>query len=134
MARTKLYHLFGYPDELSARTVDYHGWMCSVAAVSIKQAYYFAGNRVWATDPEDPLGIVEIYNRGAGAPGDHQMFDGCRIYGGLGLEHGAGKSVIGRAMRAHQREDVVPGTTQGPPRDHGEVLRENPGTTKTIHL
>lgn len=103
---TKVYTLDPRPfGGFSNRLEDYDGVEYQIAAVSIKQAYYFAGREVWASDTEDPAGILSIYRRGAGGPGDHWLWDGCREYGGKRFEHGTGKRAIAAAMRNHIDED-----------------------------
>lgn len=54
----KLYELYPTFGKFSVKTVDYRGDVIGVAAVSVKQALYFAYKGAWANDPETPLGIV----------------------------------------------------------------------------
>lgn len=97
----KLYGLFPMGAGFSNKTINYQGVAYQVAAVSNKQAHYFANNDVWAADVASPAGIVEVYRRGAGNPGDHWLWDGCRVFGGLNVQHGDGKRAISAAMREH---------------------------------
>ena len=85
---------------MSTKTADYLGQFVDVAAVSIKQAFFFAGNRQWAEGPDGPAGIVEYYQRGAGPPGDHRLWCGCQIYGGL-FRHGDSGRTIREKMEKH---------------------------------
>ncbi|RNM11734.1 hypothetical protein [Nocardioides pocheonensis] len=100
----KIYHLYPSGAGFSNNTVDYHGTLYAVAAVNNRQARYFAHNDVWATDASQPQGIVEIYQRGAGEPGDHRLWCGCQIFGGLGLQHMEGVRAIRAAMHGHLKE------------------------------
>ena len=97
----KIYQLYPTGLGFSNDTVDYHGTSYSVAAGNNRQAHYLAGQEIWATDAVSPQGIVETYRRGAGEPGDHRLWCGCRIFGGLGLQHGAGVRAIRTAMKRH---------------------------------
>lgn len=112
----KIYTLYGSPGgSLSAKTSDYLGELMNVAAVSIKQAYYFAGNNKWAESPENPAGIVEYYRREAGAPGDHFLWCGCRIFGGLAIKHQSSAAATRKAMAKHlaSAHATGQGATQG---------------------
>lgn len=100
----KIYDLYPTGYGFSNDTVDYHGVSYSVAAANNKQAHYLAGQEIWATDANSPQGIVEIYRRGSGEPGDHRLWCGCQIFGGLGLQHGAGVRAIRNAMKDHLEE------------------------------
>jgi hypothetical protein len=101
--RTRLYEIYPAANRsgFSAQSVDYHGTIYLIAAISIKQAYYFAGNRVWADDADDPAGIVEIYTRNGRPEGWWSLWDGCHIHHGIGIRHGAGKRAISTAMHTH---------------------------------
>jgi len=100
---TKVYELYpGGRSGFSNQTADYQGEIVAVAAVSNRQAHYLAHANVWASDPDNPRGILWRYSRGAGAPGDHWLFTGARIYGlgGIGvIRRNAGKRAIGAWMR-----------------------------------
>lgn len=110
MKRIRIYHIYQGPRGLSSKSVDYQGETLKVAATSIKQAYYFAGNRQWAGDVDRPLGLVEHYKRGGPDEGWHRLWDGCLIHHGLGLEHGLSQTRITAAMRGHLRERHGGGT------------------------
>ena len=100
--RVRLYELYpGGRSGLSTQTKDYHGEWYKVAAVSIRQAYWLVGNRQWAAGPDEPVGVVEHYTKYGPPEGWHRLWDGCRIHGGLGLDHGASRTAIAEAMRAH---------------------------------
>jgi hypothetical protein len=103
--RRKIYTLYGMPGgPISSKTEDYEGHSMNVVAVSVKQAYYFAANGVWVEDPENPLGLLEYYRRGAGDPGDHFLWCGCRIFGDLTVGHGSGIRKIKKAIANHLTE------------------------------
>lgn len=97
----KLYMLYPVGSGYSNNTVDYRGSSYSVAAASSKQAHELARRNVWSTGFEHPQGIIEIYRRGSGPPGDHQLWCGCRLYTGLNLQHLAGIRAIRAAMESH---------------------------------
>lgn len=96
----KIYSLFPDGVGYSNNTVDYHGESWKVAAVSNRQAHYYATNSIWAGGPGEG-GVVEVYRRGWGEPGDHRLWCGCRIYGGIGIEHGDDVRKIKGAMVEH---------------------------------
>lgn len=98
---TKVYVVFPSGTGFSSKTIDYHGVAIYVAAVSIKQAYYLAGNRVWVDDIDQPRGIIQHYQRGGDPRGWYRLWDGCLIHGGLSIEHGDGKRKIIAGMREH---------------------------------
>lgn len=100
IAATRIYQLYPTLSGFSAKTIDYHGEQLHVAAVSIKQAMFFAHQSRWADSADNPLGIVEKYKRDAGAPGDHWLWCGCRIFGGL-FQDKQTKTSITRTMREH---------------------------------
>jgi hypothetical protein len=102
--RIKVYNLFPSWRGLSAMTADYHGETIKVAAASIRQAYYLAGRMVWSGGPDQPLGVLEHYTRDGPDEGWHLLWCGCRIHGGIGLKHGAGKRAIVAAMQTHLAE------------------------------
>jgi hypothetical protein len=52
----RLYTLYPTIDGYSNKTIDYNGVELSIAAESIKRAFYFAYNDVWAEGPENPSG------------------------------------------------------------------------------
>jgi hypothetical protein len=93
----KVYELFPVAGRFSNQTVDYAGATVAVAATSSKQAHALAHKDVWASDPDDPLGILWTYQRG-GSP-DHTLFNGDRVYGNQ-VRHGAGKRAIAAWMRS----------------------------------
>ena len=101
----KLYMLYPAGSGFSNDTVDYHGTSYAVAASNNRQAHVLANRDVWVRSADEPQGIVEIYRRDLGAPGDHQLWCGCRIYGGLNLRHLAGVRAIRAAMREHLAEE-----------------------------
>lgn len=87
----KTYHLYGLPGggHLSNQMFDYRGQATAVAAVSIKQAFYYAHNNVWAEDPDNPRGILSVYNR-LSQP-DTKLWTGVKLFGGQMPEHMASK-------------------------------------------
>ena len=101
----RIYVLYPSGGGFSNDTIDYHGTSYAVAAASSRQAHVLARGGVWATDPARPQGIVEIYEKGTGEPGDHRLWCGCRVFWGLGVRHGAGARAITAAMRKHLAED-----------------------------
>lgn len=99
----KVYELYPANGGLSVKTVDYHGLIIAVAAVSVKQAYYFASNNVWADKPEEPLGIIWTYDKWKNGP-DHTFWNGTTGYGLTGYgetspQHGEGKKAISKWMK-----------------------------------
>lgn len=74
MKRKRVYELYPVPDGHSAQSVEYHGYMVAIAAVSIKQAFYFAYNFIWA-NVQEPLGILYKYQRDR-ENGDHLLPSG----------------------------------------------------------
>jgi hypothetical protein len=99
--RVRLYEIYPRGGGFSTRTVDYHGQAISVAAVSIRQAYWLAGRGMWASSADNPVGIVESYGRNSHPGGWYRLWDGCRIHGGLCLDRAASRTAITRAMRRH---------------------------------
>jgi|tagenome__1003787_1003787.scaffolds.fasta_scaffold16436492_1 hypothetical protein len=97
----KTYDLYPCGRGFSAKTADYQGEIIQVVAVSIRQAYYLAGKTIWADGPDRPVGVVEHYTKNGPEEGWHRLWCGCRIHGGIRLQHGAGKRAIATAMRAH---------------------------------
>lgn len=97
----RLYTLYPTGCSFSNKTVDYQGTELSIAAESIKQAFHFAYNQSWSDGPDSPAGIVELYQRGGGKRGWHQLWCGCRIHGGIGLRNAMPRSEIVNAMRSH---------------------------------
>lgn len=97
----RLYTLYPKGGSFSNKTIDYQGTELSIAAESIKQAFYFAHNLAWSAGPESPAGIVEHYQRGGGERGWHRLWCGCRIHGGIGLRNAMPKTEIVGAMRSH---------------------------------
>jgi hypothetical protein len=87
----KVYELYPVGGGFSSKTIDYRGEIFAVAAVSIKQAYYFAGNRIWAEDATNPKGILWVYNKFNNP--DTKYWNGSSGWG-LGPRHGAGKREI----------------------------------------
>lgn len=100
--RIRLYEIYPAGRGFSAQSSDYHGVIYKVAAVSIRQAYFFAGNYTWATDPNNPIGLVEVYNKHVVGEGWHHLWDDCRIHGGVGISHGDSRTRIASAMRQHR--------------------------------
>ncbi len=97
----KVYELYAQPGGgFSNQTADHAGAIYAVAADSSKQAHELAGNDDWATGPDDPVGILWVYRRGA-QPRDHQLFNGDRVWGNdvHSVDHGAGKTAIVAWMR-----------------------------------
>lgn len=101
----KLYVIYPTGGGFSNDTVDYRGTSYAIAAASSRQAHVLANQDVWAKSADQPQGIVEIYRRDLGAPGDHQLWCGCRIFGGLNLRHLAGVRAIRGAMKEHLAEE-----------------------------
>jgi hypothetical protein len=93
----KLYELYPVPGGFSNQTADYSGTTVAVAATSNKQAHALAHKKAWATDPDNPLGVLWVYRKGESP--DHELFNGDRVYGSQ-LRHGAGKRAVGAWMRA----------------------------------
>jgi hypothetical protein len=104
--RTRIYEIYEGPSGLSTQTVDYRGEFYIVAAVSIRQAYWLIGNRQWAASSDRFIGIIEHYTRNGPPEGWHRLWDGCRIHHGLGIRHGAAKTSLLKAMRAHEATHV----------------------------
>jgi hypothetical protein len=104
--RIRLYEIYPTGADFSARTYDYHGVGYDVAATSIRQAYFLAGHKTWATDPDAPIGIIQIYTRNGDPEGWWQLWDGCRIHHGLNLPGAASKTAISRAMHRHLKSHV----------------------------
>ena len=83
----------------SNSTADDAGTTVAVAANSSKQAHALAHKDEWASDSDDPLGILWA-NRKGEAP-DHKLFNGDRVYGNeVGVRHGASKRAIVTWMRS----------------------------------
>lgn len=80
--------------------IAYSGVVYSVAATNSSEAHALARDRVWAS-AKDLRGIVEIYRKGSGPPGDHQLWCGCQIFDGLGVNHNDRVPDIRAAMDAH---------------------------------
>lgn len=57
----KVYEL--YSSNFSPWSKHYDGYMIGVAAISAKQAIFFAHNWRWASDPEAPRGVLWEYFR-----------------------------------------------------------------------
>jgi hypothetical protein len=92
----RVYELFPVAGGFSNQTADYDGTTVAVAAGSSKQAHALAHKDVWASDPDDPLGILWVYRRGESP--DHRLFSRDRVYGNQ-VRHGAGKRAIVAWMR-----------------------------------
>jgi hypothetical protein len=102
--RAKIYQLFGSPGgKASSQSVDYRGRMLDVLAFSSKQAHYFARNETWAGGPDEPLGIVQYYDKHDDGGYSH-FWDGCRSRDDLGVGHGASRTATVKAMRKHLQE------------------------------
>ena len=97
----KIYTLYPTGGSFSNNTIDYQGEILDIAAVSNKQAHYFAHKGIWAKDPDNPAGIVLRYKRDVG----HRLWDGCEDFAGLDIHHGSGKRAITAAMKAHLETD-----------------------------
>lgn len=102
--RLRVYRIFPRWDGgFSTKTADYRGAFYDVAAVSIRQAYYYAGRDVWAAGPDAPAGVLQMYRRDVGCvcwhdPSPHHK---CASF-----SHGDGKQAITRAMKqAHGQAD-----------------------------
>lgn len=98
MKRVKVYHLYPTMGGYTAKSIAYHGQYVAVAAVSIKQAYYFAHNDIWAESVERPAGKLYEYYRGSGT----KVFTG-RWTADARLKHGAGIRAIQQFMRQFMR-------------------------------
>ena len=83
----------------SNRTDDYSGTIVAVAASSNEQAHDLAQNDVWATNPDEPGGILWVSRKVAGH--DHRLFNGDEVYGNQVFEvrHGANERNIVAWMR-----------------------------------
>jgi hypothetical protein len=91
----RVYELYPVGGGYSVKTIDYEGVIYAIAATSVKQAYYFAYNEVWAKDAEKPRGILWKYNKWAKEEGgDHTFFDGTKGWGEGEPQHGDKKQVI----------------------------------------
>lgn len=106
--RLRVYEVYQGPLGLSAQTAAYRGEFYIVAAASIRQAYWLIGHRQWAAGSDRPTGIIEHYTRGGPPEGWHRLWDGCRIHHGLGIRHGATKTALLKAMRAHETSHGQP--------------------------
>jgi hypothetical protein len=91
--------------KLLGQTVDYHGTVITVSAVSVQQAYAVAYKNVWI-DPDDthPVGIVSIHRNLTGTTlwcgcSGHHIIDGQ-------VRHGAGVRALREAINAHHCEDT----------------------------
>jgi hypothetical protein len=84
----------------SNRTADHEGTIFAVAADSSEQAHELAANDASAAGPDDPVGILWVYRRGA-QPRDHQLFNGDRAWANdvHEVHHCAGKTTIVTWMR-----------------------------------
>jgi hypothetical protein len=96
----KVYELFAQPGGgFSNRTADHEGTIFAVAADSSEQAHEVAANDAWAAGPDDPVGILWVYRRGA-----QRAITSCswrRVWGNdvHEVHHGAGKTAIVTWMR-----------------------------------
>jgi len=97
----RLYTLYPTGGGFSNKTIDYRGIELSVAADSIKQAFFFAYKKARSAGPLSPAGIVEFYQRSGDDRGWHQLWCGCRMHRGIGLRNGMTKTEIVAAMRSH---------------------------------
>lgn len=93
----RVYELYPSGDGFSVQTSDYEGKIIAVVASSIKQAYYYAYNNVWANDAKNPFGIIWTYNKWL-IDYDHKFFDGTTGYGMGGPQSGDRKRAIQRWM------------------------------------
>lgn len=94
MKRIKVYELFPTIKGFTNSVLGYSGSIVAIAAVSIKQAYYFGFNGVWADNDGRPLGIVWKYERGRPG-GDHQLASGEWTYPNGGApRHGDGVRAV----------------------------------------
>ena len=98
----KLYTLYPYVHGFSVKTIDYDGRSYKIAAESVRQAYCFAHHDLWEQSPDNPAGIVEIYQRAGHEEGWHTLWCGCRIHWGIGLQHLMTKTSLVRAMHEHE--------------------------------
>jgi len=63
----RVYEIYPLGSGFTTKSVYYKGEIVAVAAVSIKQAYYFAANDEWAAvDAEQPTGIIWKYSKDNG--------------------------------------------------------------------
>lgn len=99
MSRKKIYELYPSRSGFSCNSKEYDGKFILVAAVSVKQAYYFAGNNIWAKNPNDPEGIVDVYNRNDDCT--HTLWCGCRNNEGSSLLNNDGVRQIKFVMKKH---------------------------------
>jgi hypothetical protein len=102
----KVYELYPANGGLSVRTIDYRGEIMAVAAVSVKQAYYYASNDIWADNPDEPAGILWTYDKWESINGpDHTFWNGTKAYGGGGINHMDKKQAISRWMKEMEVKD-----------------------------
>ena len=101
----KVYELYPSNGGLSVKTIDYQGEIFGVASISVKQAYYFVYNKVWAYDIENPLGIIWTYNKWNDGP-DTRFWNGATGYG-CGPRHNTGKKDISAWMKILQQKQYI---------------------------
>ena len=95
----RVYELYPTMSGFSVKTSDYGGIVFAVAAVSIKQAYYYAYQKTWAQDTENPLGVLWIYDKWLlGSGYDTTCFNGSKGYGMGTPQRGDGKRIISKWM------------------------------------
>lgn len=110
--RLRVYRLFPQWDGgFSTKTAHYNGRSLDVAAVSIRQAYYFAGNDVWAEGPESPAGVLQSYVRGQGHLCWHTRRD--PHHKCASFNHGDGKRAIVRSMKGAHGDNNDTGEADG---------------------
>jgi len=98
-SRVRVYTIFPRRDgSFSTKTADYDGRSISVAAKSVKQAYWLAGNGVWADSAESPVGVLSEYVK---PKGTRYWYDPASFaHSGPSFEHGAGVRAIRSAMES----------------------------------
>ena len=98
MKRVKVYELYPSANGFTNSTIGYRGHITAIAAVSIKQAYYFGHNEVWADNDARPIGIIWKYERGR-PNGDRQVASGAWTYTqGEEPRHGVGVKAVARFL------------------------------------
>jgi|SRR5680860_1202784 len=120
----KVYQLYPMGGGFSNNTENYDGTYYYVAAVNNKQAHFFARSGLWAKTIENPAGIVDVYTRSSSPQGWHRLWCGCRIHGGIGVEHNQGVRALRAALAAHAHEHHPPETESAPSPPPGQ--RETP--------
>ena len=97
----RVHQVFSWDGGFSNERVDPRASCYFVAASSVGEAYKRAYQETWAVGPDRPTGILEIHMRWGKHAGEHWVWCGCVLPGGMGVNHGDGLRVIRSAMRRH---------------------------------